>query len=206
MNERASEQESNWLTACVGICGAVVRNYKYCLHTCTHTQVFNQMYALTLWRCMLCVLIASKKCWSPPHLCCHIHLICFFRCKRHRTLFVCLQSVVSLALSLSRTRTQLRCVGYFIRRTTRRTYSINYCRVVVDSVVAVVVFVILFSLHLVLLLSVNWVYEQLKWTQRTITKTVCISSIYIHTHFARIRYRWYIYSHESREPSRVCVW
>lgn len=81
------------------------------------TRPYNHMYAL--WRCMLRVFIASKNV-DRSHICVVvIYMYLLFRCKRHRSLFVCLQSAVSLSFSLSHTHTdtQFQHIGYFIHHT-----------------------------------------------------------------------------------------
>lgn len=153
-SERASKSKSKWVTAWACICGAaaaVLRNYKYCLHfNCIlytrRNRPNKSVYVYTvhtyLIRCMLSL--------SPTGAACDVCLLrvkmliaatfvllsytfnMLFRCKRHRSLFVCLQSAVSL--SYSHTHSFFVCWLFHIPHHTT-DFSINYCCVVVDFVV-----------------------------------------------------------------------
>lgn len=137
--------------------------------------------------CYVFIASEKKKCCSQPHLCCcHIYILC--RCKRHCSLFVCLQSTVSLSLSLSISM-------YWLFYTPHRMtdYSINYC--------CVVVFVVIFF-HFIWCCSCRWIYEYeyRKWNglNTQLSKECYILVVYMYLY---ICYCWYILT--SRES--LCV-
>lgn len=226
-SERASK--SKWVTAWGCICGAaaaVLRNYKYCLHfNCilyTRRKRPNKsVYVYTvhtyLIRCMLSL--------SPTGAACDVCLLrvkmliaatfvllsytfnMLFRCKRHRSLFVCLQSAVSL--SSSHTHSFFVCWLFHIPHHTT-DFSINYCCVVVD-------FVVVIFFHFIWCCSCRWISMSMRvrvyftstrnWNglnaQLPKQCVMCIFCIHRHTQSTCICYCWYM---PTSRASRVCVW
>lgn len=157
MKERASE----WVSDCMSLymwCSSLKLQILLIIQSHTHIWTYivykcNHMYALlALLLLHVVCLLRVKMLIVATHLCVVvIYVHTFFRCKRHRSLFMYLQSAV---LSLSRTHTHTLNFNVLVilytapydQPTDRLQYKLLLCCFCCCY---------FFSLHLVLLLSVN---------------------------------------------------